>query len=85
MRESAVVMFSRLFDVDVCHDHKDNVWVAQCDALSLVTEAATYEELTGRVWEIAPALYVMNGLGSNPARISLSFNQEQSYSDRIAF
>jgi len=50
-----------------------------------VTKAATYEELTGRVREIAPALYVMNGLGSNPARISLSFNQEQSYSDRIAF
>ncbi|MFP2428640.1 DUF1902 domain-containing protein [Enterobacter ludwigii] len=84
MRESAVVMFSRPFDVNVCHDHVDNVWVAQCDALGLVTEAATYEELTERVWEIAPELYVMNGLGSNPARISLSFNQEQSYSDRIA-
>ena len=84
MRESAVVMFSRPFDVNVCHDHEDNVWVGQCDALGLVTEAATYEELTERVWEIAPELYVMNGLGSNPARISLSFNQEQSYSDRIA-
>lgn len=84
MGESAVVMFSRPFDVNVCHDHEDNVWVAQCDALGLVTEAATYEELTERVWEIAPELYVMNGLGSNPARISLSFNQEQSYSDRIA-
>ena len=84
MRESAVVMFSRPFDVNVCHDHEDNVWVTQCDALGLVTEAATYEELTERVWEIAPELYVMNGLGSNPARISLSFNQEQSYSDRIA-
>ncbi|EOZ9391046.1 DUF1902 domain-containing protein [Enterobacter cancerogenus] len=84
MRESAVVIFSRPFDVNVCHDHEDNVWVAQCDALGLVTEAATYEELTERVWEIAPELYVMNGLGSNPVRISLSFNQEQSYSDRIA-
>ncbi|HCR0932438.1 DUF1902 domain-containing protein (plasmid) [Enterobacter hormaechei] len=84
MRELAVVMFSRPFDVNVCHDHQDNVWVAQCDALGLVTEAATYEELTERVWEIAPELYVMNGLGSNPSRISLSFNQEQSYSDRIA-
>ncbi|EIY5102168.1 DUF1902 domain-containing protein [Klebsiella variicola] len=84
MRELAVVMFSRPFDVNVCHDHEDNVWVAQCDALGLVTEAVTYEELTERVWEIAPELYIMNGLGSNPARISLSFNQEQSYSDRIA-
>lgn len=70
MKKTAVVMFSRLFDVDICHDHEDNVWVAQCDALSLVTEAATYEELTERVWVIAP----INGLGSNPAHISLSFS-----------
>ncbi|EOL9123208.1 DUF1902 domain-containing protein [Enterobacter ludwigii] len=74
MKKTAVVMFSRLFDVDICHDHEDNIWVAQCDALSLVTEAATYEELTERVWVIAPELYVMNGLGSNPAHISLSFS-----------
>ncbi|MEY8887221.1 DUF1902 domain-containing protein [Klebsiella pneumoniae] len=52
--------------------------------LGLVTEAATYEELTERVWEVAPELYEMNGFGGNPSRISLSFNQEQSYSDRIA-
>ncbi|EKK5564431.1 DUF1902 domain-containing protein [Enterobacter hormaechei] len=73
MRETAVVMFSRPFDVNVCHDHEDNEWVAQCDAPGLVTEARTYEELTDRVCEIAPELYVMNGLGSNPAHLSLSF------------
>ncbi|WP_431612837.1 DUF1902 domain-containing protein [Enterobacter chengduensis] len=84
MRESTVVMFSRPFDVNVCHDHHENVWVAECDALGLVTEAATYEELTERVWEVAPELYELNGFGGNPSRISLSFNQEQSYSDRIA-
>lgn len=61
MRETAVVMFSRPFDVNVCHDHEDNEWVAQCDAPGLVTEARTYEELTDRVCEIAPELYVMNG------------------------
>lgn len=49
MRESAVVMFSRPFDVNVCHDHEDNKRVAQCDAPGLVTEARTYEELTDRV------------------------------------
>ncbi|EMH1276876.1 DUF1902 domain-containing protein [Enterobacter hormaechei] len=48
MRKSAVVTFCRLFDVDVFHDHKDNVWVAKCDVLGLVTNAATYEELTLR-------------------------------------
>lgn len=84
MRESTVVTFSRPFDVNVCHDLQENVWVAECDALGLVTEAATYEELTDRVWEVAPELYEMNGFGGNPSRISLSFNQEQSYSDRIA-
>lgn len=67
-------MFSRLFDVDVCHGHEDKVWGAQCDALGLVTVAVTYAELTGRVWVIAPELYVMNGLGSNPAHINLSFS-----------
>lgn len=84
MREAAVAHFSRPFAVNVRHDHEENIWVAECDALGLVTEAATYEELIERVWEIAPELYEMNGLGSNPARIRLSFNQEQSYSDRIA-
>lgn len=49
MRESAVVMFSRPFDVNVCHDHEDNKRVAQSDAPGLVTEARTYEELTDRV------------------------------------
>jgi hypothetical protein len=73
MRELTVIMFSRFFDVDVYYDHKDNVWIAQCDALGLVTEAATYEELTGRVWEIAPELYGMNGFTNNPSQIGLSF------------
>ena len=84
MREASVVNFSRPFDVNVCHDQEVNMWVAECDALGLVTEARTYEELTERVWEIAPELYELNCRGGNPARISLSFNQEQSYTDRIA-
>jgi hypothetical protein len=35
MRESTVVMFSRPSDANVCHDHQENVWVAECDALGL--------------------------------------------------
>lgn len=84
MGDASVVSFSRPFDVKVCHDHDENVWVAECDALGLVTEASTYEELTERVWAIAPELYEMNGFGRNLARIRLSFTQEQSYSDRVA-
>lgn len=84
MGKATVVSFSRPFDVKVCHDHDENVWVAECDALGLVTEARTYEELTERVWQIAPELYEINGFGGNIARIRLSFTQEQSYSDRVA-
>ncbi len=79
-----ILKFSQPFNVEVCHDHEENVWVAQCDDLGLVTEADTYEELTQRVWEVAPELYEMNGFTGNPARIRLSFTQEQSYQDRIA-
>jgi hypothetical protein len=51
--------------------------------LVLVTEAATYEELTERVIS-GTELYELNGFGGNPHRISLSFNRSESYSDRIA-
>lgn len=86
MRKDTVVKlaFSRPFDVSVSHDIDENVWVAVCDELGLVTEASSYEELTERVWEIAPELYEMNGLGTNPRNITLSFNQEQAYSERLA-
>ncbi|EAQ6362744.1 hypothetical protein DOH76_12200 [Salmonella enterica subsp. enterica serovar Oranienburg] len=84
MGDVSVVSFSRPFDVKVCHDYDENVWVAECDALGLVTEANTYEDLTKRVWEIAPELYELNGFGGNPARIHLLFTQEQSWSDRMA-
>ncbi|EDS8889484.1 DUF1902 domain-containing protein [Salmonella enterica] len=59
---------NKTFDVKVYHDHDENVWVAECDALGLVTEASTYEELTERVWLIAPELYKLNGFGGNSAQ-----------------
>ncbi|WP_256125185.1 DUF1902 domain-containing protein [Photorhabdus luminescens] len=49
------------FVVKVTHD---DMWIAECDELGLVTEAKTYDELTERVWEIVPELYEMD-LGSN--------------------
>ncbi|WP_434524968.1 DUF1902 domain-containing protein [Photorhabdus asymbiotica] len=69
------------FVVKVTHD---DVWIAECDELGLVTEAKTYDELTARVWEIVPELYEMNGLGNNPDSMKISFVQEQSYDSRIA-
>ncbi|TDB57252.1 DUF1902 domain-containing protein [Photorhabdus khanii] len=69
------------FVVKVTHD---DVWIAECDELGLVTEAKSYDELTERVWEIAPELYELNGLGNYPDGMRISFVQEQSYDSRIA-
>ncbi|WP_118984367.1 DUF1902 domain-containing protein [Photorhabdus sp. CRCIA-P01] len=69
------------FVVKVTHD---DVWIAECDELGLVTEAKSYDELTERVWEIAPELYELNELGSNPDGMKISFVQEQSYDSRMA-
>lgn len=70
------------FQVYVTHDNE--AWIAECDALGLVTEANSYEELTERVWEIAAELYVLNGLGNDPDGMRISFIQEQSSDERMA-
>ncbi|MGB5834362.1 MAG: DUF1902 domain-containing protein [Thiohalocapsa sp.] len=41
----------------------DGIWTAECAALGLVTEADSLEALQARVWEIAPELADLNGLG----------------------
>ncbi|MBK0000047.1 MULTISPECIES: DUF1902 domain-containing protein [Erwiniaceae] len=84
MKIASIIKFPKSFNVNVCHDADEGVWVAECEELGLVTEAPTYEELTQRVWDIAPDLYRMNGLGENPEHLRLSFNHQQSYSERIA-
>lgn len=84
MKIASIIKFPKSFNVNVCRDADEGVWVAECEDLGLVTEAPTYEELTQRVWDIAPDLYRMNGLGENPEHLRLSFNHQQSYSERIA-
>ncbi|MCC8375112.1 MULTISPECIES: DUF1902 domain-containing protein [Photorhabdus] len=69
------------FVVKITHD---DVWIAECDELGLVTEAKSYDELTERVWEIAPELYELNEFGSNPDGMKISFVQEQAYDSRMA-
>jgi enoyl-CoA hydratase/carnithine racemase len=51
--------------VSVC----DGIWTAQCDALGLVTEAESYEELTERARQIAPELAELNNFGSGVVRL----------------
>ncbi|AOM40160.1 DUF1902 domain-containing protein [Xenorhabdus hominickii] len=69
------VVITRLeaFVVNVIHA---DMWIAECDELGLVTEAKTYDELTEKVWEIAPELYEINGLGDHSEVIRIKFVQE---------
>ncbi|WP_340621042.1 DUF1902 domain-containing protein [Xenorhabdus siamensis] len=76
------VVITRLeaFVVNVIHD---DMWIAECDELGLVTEAKNYDELIDKVWEIAPELYEINGLGDQSEVIRLKFVQEQSSDSRV--
>ena len=40
----------------------EGIWTAECNALGLVTEAQSYEELTRRALEIAPELAELNNV-----------------------
>jgi hypothetical protein len=61
-----------MVNVSVC----DGIWTAECDALGLVTEANSYEELTARAWEIAPELAELNQIGIETDAIRLRFLHE---------
>jgi len=58
----------------------DGVWIAECDALGLVTEADDFESLRERVWEIAPELAELNGLEVPVTELRLNF----SFVDSVA-
>lgn len=53
--------------------HIDGIWIAENDDLGLVTEAKSYDDLTERVWEIAPALAELNELDVNAEDMRISF------------
>ena len=48
------------FDVAVIYDSEENLWVAQCDSLGIVTEANTFESLTQRVQGLIPDMIAVN-------------------------
>ncbi|MDR3157415.1 MAG: DUF1902 domain-containing protein [Zoogloeaceae bacterium] len=60
------------FQVDVSFE--DGGYIAECEAIGLVTEADTYEELLERAWEIAPEIAELNGI---TGAFSLVFCQTQ--------
>jgi hypothetical protein len=52
----------------------DGFYIAECEAIGLVTEEKTYEALVKRAWEIAPEIAEMNGIHEP---LVLSFQQTQ--------
>lgn len=55
----------------------DGMYTAECDALSLVTEAKTFEELTEKVWELAPDMIDANNLAIDLETLRLRFEVQQ--------
>lgn len=68
--------------VDVTYD--DGYYVAECDALHLVTEAPTLDELTERTWSLVPDLIELNSLPLDPETVRLRFDVMQSAQQRVA-
>lgn len=58
--------------------HTEGFWTAECDELGLVTEAESYEELTDRVWAVAPELAHENLPGFDVDRLRLGFQHIQA-------
>jgi Domain of unknown function (DUF1902) len=61
------------FAVEVTRDDETGYWVAQCDALGVVTEATSYEALTVRVWQIAPEMAESHGIDLSTKILRLRF------------
>lgn len=61
----------------------DGIWTAECEALGLVTEAESYNELIERTWDIAPELVELNSINVDVDAIRLRFTHEQ-YHHRAA-
>ncbi len=53
--------FAPSYDVQLYLAAAGDVWIAECDALPIATEAATLDALVRRVWEIAPEIAELNG------------------------
>lgn len=59
------------FQVEVTQD--GDLWIAECDALGIVTEAESFEELESNTWGLVPDLVALNQVDINPDDVRLSF------------
>lgn len=62
----------------------DGFYTAECDALHLVAEARTLDELTRAAWELVPELIELNGLPLDAKAVRLRFDLVQSAPERLA-
>jgi hypothetical protein len=63
------------FTIHVTHDLKDDLWIAECDDIHLVTEAPSYDALVQRALLIADELAVINGKLADGQHASYAFRQ----------
>ena len=67
---------------EVIHDEESGMWVASCDALSVATEAPTYDALTKRFCERAPGVAAENGLYFDLETTRIDFIHATGFSAR---
>lgn len=76
-----IVPFPALVSVTVIHDQESGMWVAECGALHLVTEAPSFDALVARVQAVAPDCIECNALPIQPDALRLRFEFEQTLAD----
>ena len=67
------------FEITVFRDDDAGVWIARNEDIPLVSEAASYEALVARVWEIAPEIIVLNGHARDETAIRLRCEAHSHY------
>jgi Domain of unknown function (DUF1902) len=77
-----VIPFPSPVAVKVIHDPDDGMWIAECDALHLVTEAPSFDALVARVQEVAPECIEANSFPILPGALRLRFEFEQGLAER---
>lgn len=60
-------------DVEVLYDAEAKVWVADCEPLGIVTEAATYEAVIQQVRELVPDMLMENNINLGNQKLYLNF------------
>jgi len=67
------------FTIEVTFDEESGLWCASSEALSVFTEADSYDELVDRVWLIAPEMAMENGSSIPEHELKLVFMHESEH------